>query len=32
VFASLIGIHVGTAARWAELSGSAWNTYASARR
>ncbi|QQB65053.1 hypothetical protein I6I18_01115 [Kytococcus sedentarius] len=32
VFASLIGIHVNTATRWAELTGSAWNNYAGARR
>lgn len=32
VFASLIGIHITTATRWAELTGSAWNTYAAARR
>lgn len=32
VFASLIGIHVNTATRWAELTGSAWNSYAGARR
>ncbi|HOC14201.1 MAG TPA: hypothetical protein PKJ61_10040 [Propionicimonas sp.] len=32
VFASLIGIHVNTATRWAEMSGSAWNAYAAIRR
>ncbi|GAA4429259.1 hypothetical protein GCM10023169_31360 [Georgenia halophila] len=32
VFASLIGIHANTATRWAELTGSAWNNYAGARR
>lgn len=31
VFASLIGIHITTATRWAELSGSAWNTHAAGR-
>lgn len=32
VFASLIGIHITTATRWAELTGSAWNTYAATPR
>ena len=32
VFASLTGISIGTATRWAELTGSAWNNYAGARR
>ncbi|MFE6904265.1 hypothetical protein ACFVFJ_47060 [Streptomyces sp. NPDC057717] len=32
VFAHLIGISIGTATHWAELSGSAWNNYAAARR
>ncbi len=27
VFATLIGIHVNTATRWAALTGSAWNSY-----
>lgn len=27
VFASLIGIHITTASRWAELSGAVWNSY-----
>ena len=31
VFAHLIGISIGTATRWAELSGAAWNTYAASR-
>lgn len=31
VFASLIGISVGTATRWAEYAGSNWTTYAAAR-
>ncbi|WP_207782607.1 hypothetical protein [Phytoactinopolyspora limicola] len=31
VFASLIGIHITTATRWVELTGSAWNKYAAAR-
>lgn len=31
VFASLVGIHINTATRWAELTGSAWNNYAAAR-
>lgn len=32
VFASLIGVHVNTATRWAELTGAAWSTYAATRR
>lgn len=32
VFAFLIGISIGTATRWADLTGSAWNNYAGARR
>lgn len=32
VFASLVGVHITTATRWAELSGSAWNSYAALRR
>lgn len=32
VFTSLTGISIGTATRWAELTGSAWNNYAGARR
>ncbi|WP_409048311.1 hypothetical protein AB2L57_06050 [Microbacterium sp. HA-8] len=28
VFASLVGIHITTATRWAELTGAAWNNYA----
>jgi len=31
VFAQLIGVSIGTATRWAELSGAAWNSYAAAR-
>lgn len=27
VFASLIGISIGTATQWAELAGTAWNAY-----
>lgn len=32
VFASLIGISIGAATRWAGLTGSAWNSYAAAHR
>lgn len=32
VFAGLIGVHITTATRWAELSGAAWNNYAALRR
>lgn len=32
VFASLVGIHITTATRWAELSSAAWNSYAALRR
>ena len=32
VFASLIGIHLSTATRWAGLAGAAWNSYATAPR
>lgn len=31
VFASLIGISIGTATRWAALAGASWNTYATMR-
>lgn len=31
VFASLVGISVGAATRWVELTGSAWNRYATTR-
>lgn len=32
VFASLIGVSIGAATRWATLAGASWNTYAAARR
>jgi hypothetical protein len=32
VFADLIGVHVGTATRWAALAGASWNAYATAPR
>lgn len=32
VFASLVGVHITTATRWAELSGAAWNSYAALSR
>ncbi len=31
VFAHLIGVSIGTATHWAELSGTAWNNYATHR-
>ncbi len=31
VFAHLIGVSLGTATRWTELSGAIWNTYATTR-
>lgn len=31
VFASLVGISIGTATRWAALAGASWNTYATMR-
>lgn len=31
VFAQLIGVSIGTATCWAELSGAAWNSYTAAR-
>ncbi|MBE4696197.1 hypothetical protein HGI16_16020 [Brevibacterium casei] len=32
VFASLIGLSIGTATRWAALAGASWNSYAALRR
>ena len=32
VFADLIGVHIGTATRWAGLAGASWNAYATAPR
>lgn len=32
IFAGLIGVHITTATRWAELSGAAWNNYAALNR
>lgn len=32
VFASLIGLSIGTATRWASLAGASWNNYAALRR
>jgi hypothetical protein len=32
VFASLVGISIGTATRWAALAGSSWNSYATLPR
>ncbi|HMR50470.1 MAG TPA: hypothetical protein PKE40_14800 [Arachnia sp.] len=32
IFAGLIGIHIIIATRWAELSGTPWNSYAALRR
>ena len=31
VFASLVGVSIGTATRWTELAGVSWNTYAAGR-
>jgi hypothetical protein len=32
VFASLVGVSIGTATRWAGLAGAQWNRYASSPR